>query len=174
MFPPRRMPSGGPFTKKSIENPSSFPSPVFVPAPSRSQAAFFIVRKSSNTVHALVDYFDLVDTQGVDPSDLCLGFADPSNLEKNPGWPLRNFLLAAVYHFNRTRFEVLCFRENPATSEINHSIVLDVSCGNGDPKSVVPRDFDLIPAGSVVGWEKKEGKLTPKVVDLGSLMDPIK
>ena len=28
-----------------------------------------------------------------------VGFADPSNLDDNPGWPLRNFLTLISYHW---------------------------------------------------------------------------
>ena len=50
-----------------------------------------------------------------------VGYADPCGLEKNPGWPLRNFLFLIQYYFKCSQVQVMCLR-----STIESSIVMDI------------------------------------------------
>lgn len=53
-----------------------------------------------------------------------LGFADPCALSTNPGWPLRNFLIMAQYHFKLENVNVICVRDGQDQSG---SIMLNIN-----------------------------------------------
>jgi len=55
-----------------------------------------------------------------------VGFADPSSLPANPGWPLRNFLVLLQHQWLVKQIKVLCFREIPGKKDISQSIFLTV------------------------------------------------
>lgn len=50
-----------------------------------------------------------------------IGFADPSSLDSNPGWPLRNLLALVQYRWKVTKVRVLCFREVLGKQDISAS-----------------------------------------------------
>eukprot|EP01027_Heterolobosea_sp_BB2_P003931 GEZU01005915.1.p1 GENE.GEZU01005915.1~~GEZU01005915.1.p1 ORF type:complete len:308 (+),score=70.63 GEZU01005915.1:92-1015(+) len=91
------------------------------------ESGFFAVRKNTNGelyIHSLKQWNDL---QAEQQREIYLGFADPSALEKHPGWPLRNLLLAAGQHFGLRHYKVICFREtSPKSQDISNSLVIDV------------------------------------------------
>nr|KAG5700834.1 hypothetical protein BaRGS_024220 [Batillaria attramentaria] len=98
------------------------------------------------------------------------GFCDPSTLESNPGWPLRNFLTLLAYHFAKElpNLEVVCLRDRSRKGEreITHSIVLSVQLSS---------IADLAETPKVLGWERNERqKMGARVVDLSASMDPTK
>ncbi|CAG8647277.1 16546_t:CDS:2 [Racocetra fulgida] len=96
-----------------------------------------------------------------DSTEKIVGFADPSSLPTNPGWPLRNLLALLKRHWNVNKIKVICYREIPSKKDISNSRILTVE---------IP-DTTVIPA---VGWEKNLlGKLGPRTVDLAHMMDPI-
>lgn len=99
------------------------------------------------------------------------GFADPSTMEKHPGWPLRNYLALISHHWGQRLGEipVLCLRylSRGGTHDVRHSLVLNIKAS---PMVMSPADC---PKG--VGWEKNERqKLGPRMVNLSSSMDPVK
>jgi len=96
-----------------------------------------------------------------------VGFADPSALAANPGWPLRNFLVLLRKHWKVTKAKVFCFRELAGKGDISKTIVVDVDLSEADLSS------DECPKS--VGWEKNaQGKLAPREIDLAPLMDPLR
>ncbi|KAJ3331369.1 Autophagy protein 7, partial [Blyttiomyces sp. JEL0837] len=100
---------------------------------------------------------------GVPESERIVGFADPSSLPTNPGWPLRNFLLLLKKHFEVSSITVVCYREFTGKKDATPSIMINVEL-----PGVVG---DELP--KFVGWEKNSaGKLGPRLADLAPLMDP--
>lgn len=99
--------------------------------------------------------------------EIRVGFADPSALATNPGWPLRNFLVLLKRHFKVNKAKVFCFREAAGKGDISKTIVVDVDLSEADLSS------DECPKS--VGWEKNsQGKLAPREIDLAPLMDPLR
>ncbi|KAG1349719.1 hypothetical protein G6F62_003489 [Rhizopus arrhizus] len=84
-------------------------------------------------------------------------FLDPSSIKGSPGWPLRNLLYLIHTLFGQRTVKVVCYRQEDSylieTSLPEHAY--------NHPKSV--------------GWERNiQGKLGPRVADLGPMMDPIR
>ncbi|KAJ3190113.1 Autophagy protein 7 [Gaertneriomyces sp. JEL0708] len=130
-------------------------------APAGQYAAFFLIRLAKGTVtlgglDAWEGFTSSADSQ------VWVGFADPSSLSRNPGWPLRNLLILIKRRWGLSRVQVLCYRES-AKGGANNSFVLNLSLP-GDLNADCPK---------FVGWEKNAaGKLAPRMVDLAPLMDP--
>jgi len=55
-----------------------------------------------------------------------VGFADPSSLPTNPGWPLRNLLVLLQRRWNIHKIKVLCYREIPGRNDISQTCILTV------------------------------------------------
>ncbi|KAF9111549.1 Autophagy protein 7 [Mortierella sp. AM989] len=124
-----------------------------------SQSGFFLIKETQDTVAVarLQDWNDFF--VGCDES-----FADPSSLDNNPGWPLRNLLALAQYQWKITKIRVLCFREIPGKQDINASKIFTAQVPSHVPITACPK---------AVGWEKNaQGKLGPRLADLAPLMDP--
>ncbi|CAG8517241.1 14406_t:CDS:10 [Funneliformis caledonium] len=135
---------------------------------SGANAGFFLVRKSSNN-EVMIGSLSEWDTffESCNDNERIVGFADPSSLPMNPGWPLRNLLVLLQRHWNVHKIKVLCYREIPGKKDISQTRILTVeipettSISDKCPKSV--------------GWEKNpQGKLGPRSADLAPLMDPTK
>lgn len=92
---------------------------------------------------------------------------DTSAQSQNPGWPLRNLLTYLRYHHpsSTRRVSVLSWRdtEAPISGKSWRSRLAVITTAEGN----------LTSKPSVVGWEKTvQGKLAPRVADLGGMMDP--
>ncbi|OXG14909.1 ubiquitin-like modifier-activating enzyme ATG7 [Cryptococcus neoformans Tu259-1] len=86
-------------------------------------------------------------------------FHDTSSLPSNPGWTLRNVLYYLSAKHGITSLRVICLREG--SSSIQASLSLPAS---PTPTPTPPQ---------AVGWERHpSGKLSPRVADLGPMMDP--
>lgn len=98
-----------------------------------------------------------------------VAFVDPSGSPQNPGWPLRNLLTYLRVRFPdmTKKVQILCWRD------------IEIPISNKPWRS----RFGIVTAGvssglltgrpAAVGWEKNsQGKLAPRLADLGSLMDP--
>lgn len=86
----------------------------------------------------------------------CFGFVDTSTVANTPAWPLKNYLYLLHLRglFSAT---VLVYRANGGSFKLTLSATSTTSA-----------------APKFVGWERNlQGKLGPKVADLGLLIDPI-
>ena len=99
-----------------------------------------------------------------------VSFLDPSPHSQNPGWPLRNLLAYLRLHHptSSRKLLILSWRdaEVPGVGKSWRSRVGMISIGEsvGDPRETRP---------VAVGWEKNaQGKLGPRLADLGGMMDP--
>ncbi|KAF8578839.1 E1-like protein-activating [Ramaria rubella] len=100
-----------------------------------------------------------------------VSFIDSSPHIQNPGWPLRNLLAYLRFHHpDSTRtLRILSWRdtEAPTAGKKWRSRVGAISVAertDGDALGARP---------TAVGWEKNaQGKLAPRVADLGGMMDP--
>ncbi|ORX93410.1 ubiquitin-like modifier-activating enzyme atg7 [Basidiobolus meristosporus CBS 931.73] len=130
----------------------------------QEQHGFFVL----NQTGAEIEILTLQEAKNLQASQLIFGFADPSSLPSNPGWPLRNYLALIRQTFSVNEARILCYREIIGKKDISPSkllrVDLDVQLNvdeNNHPKST--------------GWERNaQGKLGPRVADLAPLMDPHK
>lgn len=98
-------------------------------------------------------------------------FHDTSSLPSNPGWTLRNVLYYLSAKHGVTSLRVVCLREG--SSSIQASLSLPPP--SSPPSSTTPSTTTPVPSKppQAVGWERNpSGKLSPRVVDLGPMMDP--
>ncbi|CAG8483984.1 236_t:CDS:10 [Paraglomus occultum] len=133
-------------------------------------AAFFLIKKKIEggddkkefAVGRLQEWNSFFE--GVDQNERIVGFADPSSMPANPGWPLRNFLVLLQHQWRVKQIKVFCFREIPGKKDISQSIFLKVK---------LPESISADETPKAVGWEKNpQGKLGPRTADLAPLMDP--
>ncbi|XP_038067889.1 ubiquitin-like modifier-activating enzyme ATG7 [Patiria miniata] len=134
-------------------------------ADQRKGLAYFLVQKQDDllVVFPLSDW-DLLP----DKTQVMLGFCDPCTLDQYPGWPLRNFLALAAYHWSDElqNVQVLCLRDRTreGVRTTDHSLVLDIH---------LPSMKELHECPKCVGWEKNQkNKMAPRKVDLSASMDP--
>ncbi|KAI8647244.1 putative autophagy ubiquitin-activating enzyme ApgG [Parasitella parasitica] len=94
-----------------------------------------------------------------DSKDCIIGFIDPATSADGPGWPLRNLLYLVYTVFKLQKVSVLCWRPH----QIDSSFIIEVQL----PETA---SYDGLKS---VGWERNvQGKLGPRMADLGPLMDP--
>jgi len=102
---------------------------------------------------------------------------DPSSSPLNPGWPVRNLLVALTHSFpqlisralgNAKDFRVVCLRmlSKEGRMTASHSLVLDLQLEGQVEQASMP---------SVVGWERNaKGQLGPRMANMRAAMDPAK
>lgn len=93
------------------------------------QSGFFLLKPSVNQPDSFeIGPLEAWDSfwNGIPADQFTVGFVDPSGLELNPGWPLRNFLMLIQHHWKLHRIKVFCFREQKR-NDISNSIVLEIS-----------------------------------------------
>ncbi|CBQ69836.1 probable APG7-component of the autophagic system [Sporisorium reilianum SRZ2] len=157
---------------------------------------FFLVKASAASgaqcgrISTYASFFD-----GVPEQERYVGFMDPSGAAQTPGWPLRNLLAYLHARFGVEQAQVICWKDDVASSAslpsidqwksvVGHVRQPPSQTAEGASPSGLqlgerttritckPNDAHL-PSG--VGWERNaQGKLAPKVADLGPLMDPRK
>ncbi|KAI4526196.1 E1-like protein-activating [Schizophyllum commune Loenen D] len=91
------------------------------------------------------------------------GFIDPSPTPENPGWPVRNLLTHLLAKHHITRVQIVSWRGTPESSSLF--------------TATVPGQTSLAPSPrpAAAGWERNpQGKLGPRMADLGSMMDPVR
>ncbi len=102
---------------------------------------------------------------GVPEEDRFVAFVDPSTYPENPGWMLRNLLVLIKRRFKLQRVQILCYRDVQSRRHEARSVVLMLETEGSST------DLDEMP--KVTGWERNSiGKLSPKVTNLASYMDP--
>ena len=131
---------------------------------------YFLVMKTGKgfSIKPLSAYEDVISSPNGNPS-LTIGFCDPSTLDSNPGWPLRNLLMLMSQVLGDTSQEinVLCYRDYTRDGQrhIGHTLLIE--------GVVLPGRRDSSSMPKVIGWERNEaGKLAPRFVNLSSNMDP--
>ncbi|SPO41638.1 probable APG7 - component of the autophagic system [Pseudozyma flocculosa] len=139
---------------------------------------------------------------GVDEGERIVGLLDPSSNIDAPGWPLRNLLVMLHARYGVSRIKVVRWKDaisaaipagggatlgggsGAARLSLIGDVVLpklpesvDGSAGrvvlDGGRTLALASQPDRPDAPAGVGWERNaQGKLGPKVADLGPLMDP--
>ena len=130
----------------------------------RGEAAVLITRSATGSADvARVEEWSLALATAPEPVVL---IADPSSLAEHAGWPLRNVLLTLAVRCQLSALRVLCYRDLATASDGQQplrSIVMDVSIAQPVTQQ----------CPNAVGWEENaRGKMGPRVVDLGPMMDP--
>ncbi|ORE09599.1 E1-like protein-activating enzyme Gsa7p/Apg7p [Rhizopus microsporus var. microsporus] len=112
---------------------------------------YFLIKKETERMQILsLDAFEKND------QTIWFAFLDPSPVKGSPGWPLRNLLYLIYTVWGLKKVRILCYRQSDP-------YLIDASlpehCSYQTTKSV--------------GWERNvQGKLGPRMADLGPLMDP--
>lgn len=117
---------------------------------------------------------------GVDKQDQFICFADSSNYDQNPGWPLRNLLVLIRQLYRLDDVQIICYRDTHSRRDQANSLIFHLqssSTSTSDTPSSTDGPTDSRPSSKpmpkVTGWERAEnGKLTSKTVDLAAYMDP--
>ncbi|WJZ96520.1 hypothetical protein VitviT2T_015198 [Vitis vinifera] len=132
---------------------------------STADVPFFLVSIASNsraTIRHLKDW----EACQEDGHKLLFGFYDPCHLPKNPGWPLRNFLVLIYSRWNIKKVQFLCYRENRGFADLGLSLV-------GEAQISAPQEWrDELHVPNVVGWELNRGKKVYRCISLAKSMDP--
>ncbi|KAJ1018159.1 hypothetical protein NDA16_005025 [Ustilago loliicola] len=135
--------------------------------------------------------------EGVPENERFIGFVDPSGASQTPGWPLRNFLAYLHARFGVEEAQVICWKDElgaesaataperlrsvvghvrlPAAAEKDGEVGSSSGLQYGGRATRIASKANDTSVPSGVGWERNaQGKLAPKVADLGPLMDPRK
>lgn len=132
--------------------------------------------------------------EGVPQSERYVGFVDPSGASQIPGWPLRNLLAYMHARFGMEEINVICWKDELAANQepaldrlrsvVGHVCLPSPTEGGSEVvsgmelkgrKTKISHKPELPTSPSGVGWERNaQGKLAPKLADLGPLMDPRK
>ena len=117
----------------------------------KSVGFFLVDREGSKLTPKPLTDFEKVFKEESDR--LTIGFCDPSTLESNPGWPLRNFLYFVSHTWGNVlkEVDVLCYRDNTRDGKrsIGHSLLLEGVSLSG-------RHGDDDPLPKITGWERNK------------------
>jgi len=127
-----------------------------------------VVREDGVSLYTLRECEEVLSASS---GGLMVGFCDPSTLETNPGWPLRNFLMLLAQQWgDRVReVDVLCYRDYTREGRrvTTHSLLLQAV--------KLPPKTGAQERPKCVGWERNEkNKLSHKIVNLSASMDPVR
>lgn len=132
-----------------------------------NQWGFFALKKEQNGSFVASPLKEVLSS-AQSPNDTTLfGFIDPSTIHNVPSWPLRNYLaFITSLHLTNRNISILCYRDHAHIDIDTKSFWIDVSLS--DRSTITP---EL--ASKITGWERNSnGKLAPKISDLGSLINP--
>ncbi|KAK0552025.1 Autophagy protein 7 [Tilletia horrida] len=150
-------------------------------APGSASSAFWLVKLTPDGTLETADIASYDSFfQGIPVEERTVAFVDPSASPDVPGWPLRNLLAFLALRFQVDRVRVLSWKEDASRSTIAvvrqgtpssaEGLLQDGTGGSTFPLTALAADSTK---PSAVGWERNaQGKLAPKVADLGPLMDP--
>jgi ubiquitin-like modifier-activating enzyme ATG7 len=102
---------------------------------------------------------------GIKKQDRFVAFVDPSTYPSSPAWMLRNYLVLMRQAWELTEVQVLCYRDIHSRRERPTSVILHMQTTPVPVLKQLPK---------LTGWERHNNKLTHRVADLGSLMDPLR
>mmetsp|Transcript_14832 Transcript_14832/g.37142 ORF Transcript_14832/g.37142 Transcript_14832/m.37142 type:complete len:688 (+) Transcript_14832:84-2147(+) len=123
---------------------------------------YFVVRLKGSVVDVVS--LEVYDNEGDKGGECWFGFLDPSGMEGNPGWPLRNLVCLLQRRWSMTKASILCYRDTASDHQATRSVVLQISIAATPPPP---------PSPTVVGWEANaRGKMGPRKVDLTPFLDP--
>lgn len=138
----------------------------------RRLLTFFILCDENSNIKFLKDVLHHEDIDknlnNVDLDSTYFCFADPSEHEQ-PGWPLRNFILLLINLcpiIRRKQIKVIAIREYGNRS-LSKSKIFHIDLSNVS-ETIEKSEIKW------TGWEKNQGKLMPKLAQMGDSMDPIK
>ncbi|CAG0899101.1 unnamed protein product [Darwinula stevensoni] len=145
-----------------------------IPAESPSKQFFIVTLLNDNCdIASLATFNEKVEEwRRNSATKFYLGFADPSQLEANPGWSLRNFI-ALIHHLwypdLGDEVKVLCLRMEYGKGGSNVAKSICVTVQLSSLLAETP-DFP-----GTIGWEKNlKGNMGPRMADLSSSLDPIR
>ena len=117
----------------------------------KSVGFFLVDREGSQLTPKPLTAFEKVFKKGSDK--LMIGFCDPSTLDSNPGWPLRNFLYFISHTWGNVlkEVDVLCYRDNTQDGKrlIGHSLLVE-------GVALSDRHGDDDPLPKITGWERNK------------------
>lgn len=125
---------------------------------------FFFISIASNS-HATIRHLKDWEACQADNQKVLFGFYDPCH-EKDPGWPLRNFLALISSRWNLKSVHFLCYRESRGFMDMESSLVIEALITA--PQGL--NDRQLVP--NAVGWEKNKNKYVSRCINLAKSMDP--
>ncbi|KAL9938113.1 hypothetical protein V8E36_002736 [Tilletia maclaganii] len=150
-------------------------------APQSASSAFWLVKSTQDGSAVEVGDIASYDTffAGVPEAERTVAFVDPSANPSTPGWPLRNLLSFLALRFGVSRVRVLRWIEDSSKSRVGtvrQGSAMETADGlvkDGSKALPIAALAGDSARPSAVGWERNaQGKLAPKVADLGPLMDP--
>ncbi|PWN21726.1 E1-like protein-activating [Microstroma glucosiphilum] len=150
-----------------------------------SEAGFCLVKVGSEACQVgMVRDFQTFFA-GVPNEERVVLFIDPSATPSVPGWPLRNFLALLSVRFQVRQIRVICWRDELDDNAVGERSIIGnvfLPAEEGQSGSRVVKGDGSLPIAATqsdsarpvaIGWERNtQGKLAPKVADLGPLMDP--
>lgn len=136
---------------------------------SRNCGFFFVVKNGDEFSLKPLTAFEEVFQSST--ANVMIGFCDPSTLDTNPGWPLRNFLIlvSQTWSDKLRQVDVLCYRDrtHDGRRSIGHALMIE--------GVVLPGKRNSASLPKVTGWERNENnKISSRFVNLSSNMDPIR
>ncbi|KAK6528140.1 Autophagy protein 7 [Arthrobotrys megalospora] len=103
--------------------------------------------------------------------DAFVAFADPSNFDEHPGWPLRNLLYLIRKRWKIPEVNIVGYRDVHAIRHKPRSVIWTVK--DDSPPDISELSLKDAPLPKITGWERDgDKKLRAKLADLSQIMDP--
>ncbi|EWC46468.1 hypothetical protein DRE_04191 [Drechslerella stenobrocha 248] len=103
--------------------------------------------------------------------DAFVAFADPSNFDEHPGWPLRNLLMLIRKRWKLQEVNIVGYRDIHAMRHQPRSVIWTLRDDNSPDVSELSLKDPVMP--KITGWERnRDKKLLPRFADLSQMMDP--
>ncbi|KAJ6260639.1 hypothetical protein Dda_4866 [Drechslerella dactyloides] len=103
--------------------------------------------------------------------DAFVAFADPSNFDEHPGWPLRNLLVLIRKRWKLREVNIVGYRDVHALRHFPRSVIWTMRDDSEPDLSELSLKDTPLP--KITGWERNRDKrLSPRFADLSQMMDP--